>query len=106
MAAQTIPVTNDTPATFQISLDDEIYTINLRWNFTDTAWYMDIIGINNTVDFKGLKLVSGVDIFFPLAITELGRLFVVDLEEKNKDPDYDLFGDRFQLIYVPKNETL
>jgi hypothetical protein len=65
---------------------------------------MDLVG--EGVDLKGLKLVGGVDLLFPHAVLELGQMFVLDLEGFKSDPDRDGFGDRFKVLYVPKENRI
>jgi hypothetical protein len=102
MAVLRLPVTDDFWHQFEIDLDGNTYQLSFKWNFTDSAWYMDLVGLTNTVDFKGIKVTSGVDLLVPFAITELGQMFAVDLENQSLDPNQSDFGDRYQLLYIEK----
>lgn len=97
-----LPTTNQPYTEYQVKLDNEAYTITTRWNETDESWYMDIVGVTNGVTYLGLKIVGGVDIIGPFAILEMGSLYLIDLEEKYEDPDFDNFGDRYRVLYRPK----
>ena len=97
-----LPTTNDPYTEYQITLDNQTYTITTRWNETDESWYMDIVGQTNDVRYLGLKIVGGVNIIGPFAILEMGSMYMIDLAEKYEDPDFDLFGDRFRILYREK----
>jgi hypothetical protein len=102
MAVLRLPVTNDFWYQFEVDLDGNTYQLSFSWNFTDSAWYMDLVGLTNTVDFTEIKITSGVDILSPFAIIELGQLFAIDLDNESLDPNQNDFGDRYQLLYVEK----
>lgn len=97
-----LPTTNQPYTEYQTTLDNEVYTITTRWNEIDEAWYMDIVGVTNGVTYLGLKIIGGVDIIGPFAILEMGSMYLIDLEEKYEDPDFDSFGDRYRILYRPK----
>jgi hypothetical protein len=103
MATRIIPVTNS-PANsqFNIDLDGNTYNLSFHWNITDGAWYLNILGITNTVDQKGLKLVTGPNLLAPYALIDLGALYVVDQTSNQNDPDFDNWGVLYQLYYVEK----
>lgn len=87
---------------FNIELESEVYTITIHWNEIDSSWIMDLLGVSNDVDYKGIKLVVGPNLLKPYAILELGGLFVVDGEDAGVDPIYDNIVTRYALYYVPK----
>jgi hypothetical protein len=101
MAVLELPVTNDFWYQFEADLEQDTYQFTFKWNFTDSAWYMTLTGLTNTVDFN-IKVTSGVDMLAPFAITELGQMWVVDSENENTDPNQEGFGDRYQILYVEK----
>jgi len=103
MSIQLLPTTNYPYTEYQVKFDNQAYTITTRWNETDESWYMDIVGVTNGVSYLGLKIVGGVGIIDPFAILELGSFYLIDLEEKYEDPDFDGFGDRYRIFYVPKD---
>lgn len=78
---------------------------NVRWNFTDTAWYTNLIIFETDVTINGIKLVGGDELLRQYAITELGKLYMVDTENKFQEPDFDLIGDRYKLIYILKENA-
>jgi len=102
-----LPLTSDSSSySFDMSLENIPVTINVRWNLIDQSWYMDLIASNINLELRGLKLAGGVDLLYPYAITELGQMFVIDLEDKKEDPIRDLLGDRFQVAYFSKDDPL
>lgn len=90
---------------FQVDLEDNTYLFTVRWNVESAAWYLNIEGVSNTVDYKGIKLVTGVNLLKPYAILELGALYMIDNEEQGLDPDYDNIGSRYQLYYITTDNT-
>lgn len=101
---KTIPLFSEPDYEFQTDIEDQTVKLRVRWNQVEEAWYMDITGETFTLELLGLKLVGGVNLLKPHAVIELGGLFMLDSEEKNEDPDYDLLGDRYRLVYVEKDE--
>lgn len=100
MATLEVPVTPTPSQQFTIDLDGQTVDISIRWNATAEQWVMDLVGVTFTTTLNGITLVTGVNVLAPYAVRELGQLWVVDLEEKNEEPDFDNFGDRYQLLYV------
>ena len=90
-----IPLYVDPRYEFKIDLETNTYIFSIHWNVYGAAWYLDIEGISNTVDYKGIKLVTGVNLLKPFAILELGALYMLDNEEEGLDPDYDNIGSRY-----------
>ena len=97
----TIPLFVDPRYAFKIDLESNEYLFSLHWNVTAVAWYLNIAGISNTVDYKGIKLVTGVNLLKPYAIRELGALYMLDNDEEGLAPDYDNIGSRYEMYYVP-----
>lgn len=101
-----IPMTNKFPRSrFTITLEGNPYEFVIHWNETISAWYMNLRSITDSaIDFKGIRLVGGVNLLKPFAILELGALYMVDGEGLNEDPNYDDMGGRFRLYYVPTTD--
>ena len=83
------------------SLDGNQYKLSFHWNLNTSNWYMDIEGLNNTVDIKGIALLCGKNLFAQIGEYQLGELWVIDNSGANEDPDYDDFGSRWTLEYTP-----
>jgi len=85
------------------TLDGEQYSITVRWNTTTEKWYMDLSGLNNSVDIKGIALLPGKDLLKPFGWGNiLGSLWVVDGMGKNDNPNYADMGSRWTLVYTPR----
>lgn len=97
-----IPVSPKADEEFTIDLDGETVRIRTRWNATMAQWFMDMDGITFDLILNGIALVPGLQLLEPYAVRELGQLWIVDGEELGAEPDFDGFGDRFQLMYVNK----
>jgi hypothetical protein len=89
----------------ETELEGIAWLIFYRWNTADKAWYMDLSSVETGTVLKGLKLVGGSNILRPHAVAELGKIFVVDTEGKQENPNYEDFGDRFKVLYVPKADA-
>jgi hypothetical protein len=82
-------------------LDGNTYKLKFRWNSYKSVWYMDIKGVNNEVDRKGIAMLPGKDLFEIFGYYQLGQLWVIDGFGAGENPDYDNFGSRWTLEYVP-----
>ena len=100
MSDLSIPVTTDPHQQFTIALDGETVDLTIRWNATAQQWIMDFVGVTFTTTIKGVAMVTGVDLLGPYAVNEVGQMWVIDSEEKNEEPTFDDFGDRFKVLYV------
>jgi hypothetical protein len=109
MTAQIIPL-ESTPGKdayeFGTELEGMACNIEYRWNATYGAWFFDLSVIETGTTLLGLCMLEGSDILRPHAVIELGRLFMVDTENKQQNPDFDNLGDRYKLIYIPKADLL
>ena len=90
---------------FSVALEEKDYQFSIHWNETDTAWYLDLKGITNTEDIKGIKLVTGPNLIKPYAILDMGALYMIDVKEEGLDPDYDNIGSRYLMYYVPTTNS-
>lgn len=99
-----IPLNNEPIEKFSFALDGLIYKMNKQWFEIANSWTLDILGTVNNVKIKTLALTTNVDLLVPHAILELGKLILIDLEGQNIDPNYDDFGKRWQLFYIPKGQ--
>ncbi len=100
-----IPLVPDYAYDQNVFLEGLNIQLSLRWNFTDAAWYMDLAIVDTGTTIRGIKLVGGKNLLEQYAVTELGKLFMVDTELKFENPDFDNIGDRFKLLYVLKENA-
>ena len=88
----------------RISTKLDLVPVSIRYTYNeiDDGFFADLSADDGSIDAKGLRFSSGVDILDGLAISELGKLFVIDTLKKGEDPTYEGLGDRFKLIYLPR----
>ena len=82
------------------TLDGNRYRLRISWNLYTEKWYLQIEGLTNDVDIKGIALLCGKDLLAAHGYRELGELWVIDNSGANEDPDYDNFGSRWTLEYT------
>lgn len=82
-------------------LDGNTYRLTFRWNTTSEKWYLDITGVSNGVDIRGVALMAGKDLLHPHGYSELGQLWVIDGLDQDEDPKFESFGERHTLEYTP-----
>jgi hypothetical protein len=84
------------------SLDGVKYAIQIHWNTYTEKWYMNIKGLSNDVDIKGIALLPGRDLFAPYGYSaQLGELWVTDNTSGDENPNFDDMGTRWTLEYTP-----
>jgi hypothetical protein len=88
-----------------VSLEGSTYRIIIKWMEHEYSsgvgkWYMDLIGVVNDIEIRGIALLVGRDLLEPYGYgITFGRLEVVDNSEANEDPEYEGMGDRWTLEY-------
>jgi len=86
------------------SLDGARYRLSFRYLDYTAKWYLDIKGLNNDVDKKGIALLPGKDLLATFGYgAELGQLWVVDNTQGNENPNFNDMGTRWTLEYTPKD---
>jgi len=97
-----LPLRTDVPDyEFQTVLDGTTYTLGLRWNGREAAWYLDI----STEDGDPISLGSKVVLNYPLAARCVdlrrppGALIAFDTSGEDKAPGINELGARVVLIY-------
>lgn len=99
---QTIAVLSTFWQDVSTSLDSIPVTLRVLYNEEDEGFFVDILSADGEIDVKGLRACTNSDMLDGLAFPELGKLFIFDNEKENIDPDYEGFGNRFILGYLPK----
>lgn len=83
-----------------VSLEGSTYRIIIKWNGETEKWYLDLIGIVEDIEIRGIALLVGRDLLEPYGYgITFGRLEIVDNSEANEDPEYEGMGDRWTLEY-------
>lgn len=101
---QQLPLTSTFPHhRFNTSLDGEQFTIDVRWNGRDEAWYMDVLTEDGTPIRRGIKMVLGAllggrcpDANFPD-----GVLIAADQARLGRDATVEDLGTRVAVYFVP-----
>jgi hypothetical protein len=88
------------------TLDSIPVTISILWNELDEAFYADIVAADESIELRGVRLSPSMDLLDGLAITELGKLFVIDMQLKHEEPTLEGLGTRFVLLYLPREYAL
>lgn len=83
-------------------LDGESYTLTIKWNTYNSKWYLDLVGVSNGVEIRGIALLCGKDLLKPYGYRNLlGELWLVDNSGRDEDPTFDGMGTRWTLEYTP-----
>lgn len=95
MATFRIPVRRDV---FDYTIEPEGLGVTMRFNYNARmeSWIMDVPG-----EVEGIRVVGGVDLLgkFKHKNVPQGRLYIYDLDKKNREPTKANFGDRIILLY-------
>ncbi len=93
---------------FQVVLNEEIYTFDVRWNTRDEAWYFDLSDVNGTVIVAGVKVVLGALLgrrsshqFFRENV-----LVAIDSTLANVDATFDDLGARVFIKHMTVGEYI
>lgn len=93
---------------FQVSLNDDVYTFDVRWNTRDEAWYFDLTDAEGRVIVAGVKIVLGALLgrrsshpFFRQNV-----LVAIDTTLENRDPGFDDLGTRVLLKHMTAGEYI
>jgi len=99
-----LPIVADPNYSMIINLEGFEVTFYFRWHTSTNSWLVDIEidQINKTI--RGLKIATGQDLLKGHAVSDLGVLLPVD-DVGNEDPNFDDFGDRFNLVYYTVAEV-
>jgi hypothetical protein len=101
-----IPLTNEPSQRFEIELDNNRYFFLVKYNYQGEIWSLtieDFIGIL----IEGICMLPGRNILSPHPDIEskIGQIWLVDLDEKDTDPDGDNLGTKIKMIYYTPEES-
>lgn len=103
MAVLELPTPGLPWSRFRVTLDGELFHLELRWNGKAAAYYLDLYDGELAPLARGIRLVSGV----PLLLQHAGQLgfpkgalMAMDTEPVGADAELDTLGDRVRLYYV------
>lgn len=90
----------------QTTLDDQAYTLELRWSVREERWYLDVYTEEREPLYRGIAVVINYRLGFRCADDRWpkGALFAVDTSTAQTDPGLEDFGERVKLIYFTESE--
>lgn len=102
MAQSIIPVLSGGDAfTQSVNLGGKFYELFFYWNDRDQHWYIDI-SLGQTSILTSVKVVCSPDLLSQYSYIESlppGKIVIVDLAQRDSDPDRYSLGDSVQVEY-------
>lgn len=91
-----------------VTLGEEDYVFDVRWNERDNGWYFDLFTVNEVAIIHGVKVVLGTLLggVNPDENRLPGGLIAADLEDTGLDPGFDDLGYRVQVYFYTLQEIL
>jgi hypothetical protein len=88
------------------ALEGVQYTLDVRWNGRDEAWYLDLLLEDETPVVHGLKLVLGAAIGSGITNPDFppGVFVCRDLSNEGRDAGLDDMGTRVVVYFFPHSE--
>jgi hypothetical protein len=88
-------------------LDDVQYILDLRWNGRASAWYMDVLAVDESPIKHGIKLVLGSVLGRRVADSRFpqGTLMAADLTGAGQEAGLDDLGVRVAVFYFSPGEV-
>lgn len=112
--AAVIPFSSDNPYyEFTTTINNASYRFVVRWNVRESAWYFDVLEIDNTPIVNSVKVVLGCYLgrhtIHPLFRTGVFVAFDLGTDENRgvaRDATIDDFGTRVQVMRLTLQEVL
>ena len=103
-----IPLQTSAYYTITVDLDNETFNLVFRFNGRESAWYMDICQVDNSVIAGGIKVVPNIDLSgrFRAVGSPKGSLMALGESEMADKPGRDDLGTRVKLYYLDEAELL
>lgn len=104
-----IPIDTPPPPhhSLQVELEGVTYTLDIRWNERDEAWYIALQDAEEQVLVAPRKVVLDFPLFgrfFTNPLVPRGQFMAVDTSNTGVEPGLADLGSRVQLIYVTAAE--
>jgi hypothetical protein len=101
MAVYEIPLI-PSPQTFQLTLDNISYQMQVVWNWVMQAWVLDIYDIQGDALVLGIPMVTGADLLEQYAYLGFtGKLVVESDQDTLAPPTFTNLGLLAHLYYLP-----
>lgn len=93
---------------FGMTLNNVLYIIDLRWNSSESAWYMDWYKEDETPIAIGIKVVLGAYLGRRCgeAPFTVGVLVAVDTSGAKREAGFDDLGTRVVVRYIPVEDLI
>lgn len=91
----------------QVELDGVTYTLDIRWNERDLAWYVELQDAEEQRLVAPRKVVLGFPLFarfYTNPLVPKGQFMAVDTSNTDQEPTLADLGSRVQLVYVTAAE--
>lgn len=90
-----------------ISITNDVFLFDVRWNAFDEAWYFDLRQEDETLILGGIKIVLGMSIGRTCnhAFFKSNILQVIDTTDSKLDAGYDDLGARIQMVLTSSTEV-
>lgn len=101
MGLRVIPITPYADFSEQVDLDGTTFTLRFRWSERASNWHLDLSYVDGTPIASGLKLVTGWPLLWRSThpLRPLGDLYVIDMQRRDAEPNFDGLGTRWVLMY-------
>ena len=86
-----------------VTLDDIPLMIRILRNYEYKSYFANIKSNDGSISLQGIRLSPGLDLLDGMAVPELGKLFITDMQLKKGEPTKTELGDRFVLWYLPRD---
>lgn len=106
--AVTLPLRSDLPHySFTVTLDGGTYGFRFWWNYSCSAWVMDLSDSNGDPIVTGVRVKVDWPLFARYADSRLppGQLIAQDTTGAQQDPGLEDLGSRVVLLYFTAEET-
>lgn len=98
-----LPIKEQPSYRFRCDLSGTEFSFWVRWIEANSAWLADISAESIEYETNGLFIMTGYDLLKGHGLQDFGSLICIDTQG-DEDPEYDLFGDRWKLVYFEPGE--
>lgn len=87
---------------FVIELDEEIFTLEFKFNDRSLVWSMNIFDVNGNPVIMGICLLTDVDFYskYKMETRPKGLLIVFDKDKLGRNGDFTTMGQSVKMNYL------
>lgn len=106
--AVSIYVPSNAHSETRVTLNNQVFYIELKWNTRETAWYFSLYDVNKISISTGVKLCYGVVPTRKISDTLNGNIYIVNTTDSKDDIGRNNLGQglQYQLVYLTLDEEL